>query len=430
MGRRAEKPIRRIRASKLDEADLIGRLCHALDIASLVVEHLAPAGFTDLKKSSSNIRREKPIAETGVLLHGAALATHHPAVKVRIHRIAGELAPHARSSQMRLGLALNPASAFDYSIGHILLTRLGYPDATFDALLRQSSAAQVQGSRERMPHRILEQEWLSSLWGQSVNGRSHGSANTARRSILNHPMDVLGASDEDLYAFTHGIMYVNGFKRATGALPRRRALILAEAEAALARCLDAQDYDLSGEILLTWPLTGSRWSPAAAFTFRVLADVEDQAGFLPTPATRVDELKTRHGLDRTLYLLATSYHTVYVMGLLCAAALQPGCTPPAEIPRRRAARGCVQALLPFLEDDKSPPHWRDTFQTLERAQAEALAGMLLNIALQRKAARRDFGGLEQVLRCGYDLGLAGTPAASQAAEMLQRLAIYADSVSV
>jgi hypothetical protein len=51
--------------------------------------------------------------------------------------------------------------------------------------------------------------------------------------------------------------------------------------------------------------------------------------------------------------------------------------------------------------------------------------MLFNIALQRKAARRDFAGLKHVLGHGYALGLAGTPMASQAAEMLERVAVCA-----
>jgi hypothetical protein len=45
------------------------------------------------------------------------------------------------------------------------------------------------------------------------------------------------------------------------------------------RCPSMTNYDkrsdLSGEILLSWPLTGRSWSAAAAFAFHVLADVED-----------------------------------------------------------------------------------------------------------------------------------------------------------
>jgi hypothetical protein len=224
-------------------------------------------------------------------------------------------------------------------------------------------------------------------------------------------------------------MYVTDFNLCPAALPRPRSVILAEAEAILARTLDEQDYDLSGEILLSWPLTGKSWSPAAAFAFRVLAHVEDKAGFLPTPSTRIDELKTRAGAERTQYLIATAYHTAYVMGLVCAACLQPGFAPPAAIATNRTRPGSAKQILKVLDGDSRHSHWSDEFQQLAQAEADALAGFLINIAMHRRAASRDFGGLREVLRLAYDLGLANTPAASQAAEMLQRIATYARSLA-
>jgi hypothetical protein len=80
-------------------------------------------------------------------------------------------------------------------------------------------------------------------------------------------MDLLSGSREDIYAFTHALMYVTGFNISPWRLPRARAVILEEAEAALGRCLDEQDYDLGGELLLAWPLTRATCSAAAAFGF-------------------------------------------------------------------------------------------------------------------------------------------------------------------
>jgi hypothetical protein len=419
---------RETRNKKWDERDLIRRLCHALDIASLTVEHLASAGFRNAQQPEASIRPEKPIAETAMLLNCATLAARHSEVSMRIDRVARQLAPHARSPHIRLGLALNPVLAFDYSLAHVILTRLGYPDASFDELLRQCRAAQAHAGRERVPHRMLEQNWIDSLWSGSAHEQIRRRDRTAQLSILGTSMDLFGATDEDLYAFTHAVMYVTGFQLEPAMMPRSRAVILAEAEAMLARCLDGQDYDLAGEILLAWPLTGKTWSPAATFAFGVLAAVEDKAGFLPTPATRVSELKAREGHDRTQYLLATAYHTVYVMGLLCAAMLQPGCAPAARISSRRVVRGGAEQLLPYIRDNGAQPHWREVFGTLSQHEADALTGLLFNIALQRSAGQRDFAGVIRILRLGRDLGLASTPAASQAAEMLERVAICAAGV--
>lgn len=418
-----------LRSQTWDEQNLVRRLCHALDIASLAIKHLARGGYKFGDGPAAAIRREKPIAETAVLLYAASFAKHHCGVQDRIHRVAGELEPHVRSREMKLGLALSPSLALDYSIGHILLTRLGYPDAAFETLLQQGLSAQGRGGHERTPHRTMEQQWLANLCGEGVAPGTATMGTTARTSILSRPMDLFCASDTELYAFTHAIMYATGFQRDPANLPRSRGTILAETECSLARCLDNQDYDLSAEILLAWPLTGKRWTSAATFGFHVLADVEDKAGFLPTPATRVSELKAREGEDRSQYLLATAYHTAFTMGLLCAGALQPGCAPPARISPTKARRKAVDQMLRLLEDGKPAPHWRDTFDKLSPHQAASLAGFLFNVALQRRAAAHDFGGLNDVLRQGYDLELADTPAASQAAELLQRIATFARSGS-
>ena len=413
-----------------EQTNLIHRLCHALEIASLTVEHLVPDGFADLKNPSASIRPEKTIAETAMLLHGATLAIARPEVSERIHRIARQLIPQARSSQIRLSLALNPALAFDYSLAHIVLTRLGYPDADFEKLLIQCRTAQAHAGRELLPHRVMEHEWIDTLWKECRPEGHRRLERTARLSILGHPMDLFAATDDDLYAFTHAIMHVTGCQHNPALLPRSRAVLLAEAEAVLARCLDAQDYGRAGEILLAWPLTGKHWSPAATFAFHVLAEVQDKAGFLPMPASRMSELQTRQGSDRTHYLLATAYHTAYVMGLLCAAALQPGCAPPISISTKRSTPGSARQLLSLLDDSSKAPHWRDTFDKLDSPQADALTGLLFNIALQRNAGRRDFAALDKTLRLGHSLGLATIPAASQAAELLERIAAYTNTLQV
>jgi hypothetical protein len=128
----------------------------------------------------------------------------------------------------------------------------------------------------------------------------------------------------------------------------------------------------------------------------------------------MSELQTRQGADRTHYLLATAYHTAYVMGLLCAAALQPGCAPPTSISTKQGIPGSARQILPLLDDSSKTSHWRDTFDKLGSSQADALSGTLFNIALQRCA-----------IRLGDSLGLTTTPAASQAAELLERVATFA-----
>jgi len=423
-GRRMTRPFAtmNVQRCKWDQQDLARRLCHALDIARQVVEQLAANGYADSIEPGNTVRPEKVISETAFLLLAASSAAAHDSVRTRIDSVARLLIPHARSERMRLGICLEPTLTLDFAQAHICLRRLGYPDAAFDTLLRQSLGSQARSGHERVPHRILEQEWLAATWDDTAAHSRKYTSRTALNSALNHPIDLLNGSREDIYAFTHALMYVTDFNLRPRRLLRPRGTILAEAEATLGRCLEEQDYDLGAEVLLAWPLTGGSWSAAATFGLRVLASVEDEAGFLPAPSTRLQRLNTLQGSARSEYLLATAYHTVYVMGLLCSAALQPGRTPPSEIPTGRAAKGGADLIVQFLEPDDRSAHWWDQFNRLQGLERDALAGLLLSIALRRKTVQRDFGALRTLLEAAYAAGLADTPAASQAAELLGRLA--------
>jgi len=112
-----------------DEADLIRRLCHALDIAQQAVARLAPNGYTDAEDLLINVRPEKVISETAVLLLAASAVARVDEVRMRIDQVARLLIPHARSERMRLGTCLEPALALDYSAAHPM-------DAGFEESMR------------------------------------------------------------------------------------------------------------------------------------------------------------------------------------------------------------------------------------------------------------------------------------------------------
>ncbi|HEX3619942.1 MAG TPA: hypothetical protein VHU16_06185 [Candidatus Udaeobacter sp.] len=421
------KAIRRSQA-RWSTKDLLRRLSHALDVAEQAVERLALNGYTDSKDPSNNLRPEKLISETAFLLVGASTADKHPEVAQRIRRVGERLLPHARSRRMLLGMCMEAALALEYAQAHICLTRLGYRDAAFDAVLRRSLTSQVCGGRERPPYRMLEQEWLIRTWNGAGSKSSQKYPLAAHESVLGRPMDLLGGSREDVYAFTHALIYITDFNLRPRRLPRPGREILAEAEAALARCLDDEDYDLGGEILLTWPLTGQSWSAAAVFGFRVLASVEDQAGFLPSQSTKLQRLSEMSGDERTDYLLATGYHTMYVMGLLCAAALQPGMAPPTRIPAAARGTGSHLPILRVLDADPRRRHWREEFDRLAKPERDAVVGLLFAMALRRLTIQRNFAGLHELLATGYSLGLANRPIASQAAELLERVSAAAPTL--
>ena len=528
----------------VEPSDLVRRLCYALSIAQQSLELLGAEGYTNPELPDNTIRPEKIVAETGLLLYVASLAVPHapasahapihaqalagaavahnqaeahekaaannqaaaydkaaahnqaaahdkatahdqaavydqavahPGVKQRIESVARLLIPLVRNQKILLEVCLQPALALDYAQAHIFLTRAGFPDPEFDALLVAITNVQTTPLRERFPHRMLEQEWVGRLW------KNEPSDNNPIRSIsLGQSLDLLHGTRDDLYAFTHAMMYVCGFEGPSPPLPRQRAEILKEAECMLARCLDDQDYDLAAEILLAWPLTKTPWSPAASFAFHVLRRVEDQVGFLPSGSTRVEQLKKLEGLERKKYFLGTSYHTIYVMGLLCAVSMRTAAAPAAPTPEVDPDPACLNRLLPYLSPQRqaaqnaqgtqntqatqaaqngqaaqsgqaaqngqatqaaqatqpaqpaqkvSHPHWLPEFEKLPINDQSTLTTFLLDVALSRHVRNKNYSTVYDLLGIAMDHGIADTPMAGHAAALLDRLALIFQSGS-
>ncbi len=422
------------------EADLEDRLCRALDVAARTVEALGADGYTPQAGGQAHeedrIQPEKVVTETALLLLAAYVASGgadcvaaRGGIRRRVHQLAERLSPVARSERTMYSMCVQPALALDFAAAHIYLTRMGYPDLRFDRVFHQTVWEGVRPSKERAPHRALEQEWL--LWMGSVPRNRNGREQALRQSALACPMDLLNGSRDDVYAFTHALLYGRDLDCMPLPLPRTRDEVLGEAEAALARCLDEEDYDLAGEVLLAWPYTGTAkdaanggetvWSAAAAFGFEVLTRVEDRAGFLPSPATRVNTLRSLVGEERRNYLLASSYHTIYVMGLLCAAALGPGKLPPARVPALTSHAGAAKKMLAHLAPEVQLTHWYEQFRLLDLEQQDGLAGLVFQIAMRRMVKAGDYAGLAGLLGEADGLGLTDCPMAGQAASLLLRL---------
>lgn len=414
------------------EADLEDRLCRTLDVASRAVDALAVDGYLASDREEDRIQPEKVVTETALLLLAAYVASGgadcvaaRGGIRRRVHQLAEKLSPIARNEHTMLSMCVQPSMALDFAAAHIYLTRIGYPDLRFDRVFHKAVWDGIRPTKERTPHRTLEQEWL--LWMGSVPQNRNGRQQALRQSALACPMDLLNGSRDDVYAFTHALLYGRDLDCMPLPLPRTRDEVLGEAEAALARCRDDEDYDLAGEVLLAWPYTGSSsaakpiWTAAAAFGFEVLTRVEDRAGFLPSPATRVDKLRSLIGEERQKYLLASSYHTVYVMGLLCSAALCPGKMPPARVPGNPACPGAAKKMLAHLDPEVQLTHWHEQFRLLDIEQQDSLASLVFQIAIRRKTKARDYAGLAELLGEADEIGLTDCPMAAQAATLLFRL---------
>ncbi len=403
--------------SRWNEADLEVRLCRALDVARKTLNYFAIDGYIDSETPVYSFGPEKPAAETAMLIYAASAASDRPRIAHRVDELARLLVPHARSERVLVDIALHPAFAFKFAVPHVLLTRLGYRDESFDDFLKSCLSSEARNGHDRPPSASLERKWIASLW-TADNSDSRPRA-ILRDSVLNSPVDILGGLREDVYAFTHLIFYCTDFGFKAARLPRRRSIILEEATSLLARYLDAEDYDLAGEVLAAWPFTRAVWSPAAAFGFRVLSSIEDQVGILPCGNVQPNRLAQLEGKERTRYALGTAYHTAYVMGFLCAASLRPGRVPPKKIVGPQFDKSVLIRVMRYVDDDQG--HWQSEFSSLAEGEKLALTPFILEIAIVQRCRKRDYEAVSELLSLACEHGVAHSPVCRQAAELLERI---------
>jgi hypothetical protein len=217
-------------------------------------------------------------------------------------------------------------------------------------------------------------------------------------------------------------MYYTDFGNWQKPLPRPAEEILGESAAVLARALIIEDYDLAAEALMAWPLTSSVWSPAAAFGFRVVASLEDKVGFLPAGPLASKRLLDLAGDEKTKYALASSYHTAYVMGMLCALSLKPGMASPFEIAGPQFSVTLTECLQAF---PKTGAHWEQVFESLSPSEQAVLGPFLLDVAIIQSSRKGEFARMASLLETAIQNGMANTTLCAQSAELLSRMASFA-----
>ena len=406
-------------------ADLAMRVERALDMAERAIALVADATpAVDLVALEAP--PDKVIAETAMLLRGAGAIppSRGPRLAQRAHALARELLPLARSARVIAGLLIHPALARDYAAAHVVLAEMGLPDAAIDRALAAATSASTVRARERLPHRELEQEWLATL-----GGRPMAMGATLQRTALVRGVDLLTGTRDDVYAFTHAVMYVTDF--GARPLPRTRArAALPTAASALAGALDDDDFDLMAELLLTWPLTGTKWGPDASFAFAVVAAVEDDVGLLPSLALGADTVKAASAVARAQSLTAATYHTAYVMGLLCAAILRAGGRPRRSPDLFVGGRlDLADALVESLRSDHHP-QWLIQMRAAAPKVRAACVSLLVDVALRRAVRRLDLAALRRLLEDARRADVGASVLAAQAAALLQRVATCGELLCV
>ncbi len=384
--------------------DLESRVVKALELALAVLDEFGETGFTDPCEPALSFGPDKPVAESAMLAYTAGGATTGGRLAAAVDAVAERLVPLCRSSRALADASLRPQRAFKYAIPHALLTALGYPDERFDEFLVGQCGVARSMAADLPPVAGMERQWVMAK--HEPGGGDGARRLDVRGTALERPLDVLTLEREDAYALTHSLFYVSDFGRSPStSLLRPRASVLDEVRTLLVRYLRLEDYDLSGELLMAWPELAVGWDPVASFCFGVLAEVEDTVGILPCGNLDHRRVAALGAVEARRYTLATAYHTAYVMGFTCAAALRAGS------PERHAAP-LVQPhhrVWPQLYDlvDHGRGHWQTAFETLGEAEKALLSPMLADMATYDAMESRDYRRAGTVLEAAATAGVEG-----------------------
>lgn len=398
------------------ELRLAKRLAASLDVAARSIPILGHrADISDANRQA--FRREKFICETAILVYAAFQATEHASsLRRRCLEVAKLVEPIARGDEILSLMCLRPNMISELSVAHACLSAIGFIDTRFDDRIRKIL---VHGYRapERAPWKDIEAHWIASKcqhlqspdwWQQS-----------AARTTLATGLDVLTSRREDLYAFTHAAIYITDFGNETNCTLRNLLDILADAEGALARSIDDDDFDLCAELIMMWPYFGASLDSTPRFCLTVMEAIEDDIGFLPSLSIRTSELAGLAPEVRKYRVLDEAYHTVYVMGLLCASLMRRPIPNEAHPVLRPAEPARIRELL--LPKSQTP-QWEVAFDSAQSDTKSGLSSFLASIALRRALIANDLNLVRRILIVCSDSGLAMNSAMFNATKIILRLA--------
>jgi hypothetical protein len=398
---------------------LANRLSHSLEFSKRAIQHLILE-----KKSASEddpwyVRPEKIIAESAFLLVFANEVKNYEQVSAAFDSLVEILEPLARSEAMFLNVCLKPALALDYAHSHICLSYLGYPDIKFDDALKDALNSEAANGIERPPYRMLEREWLRSIWEGKPT--KDGFDFWMPLSCLNNQVDLFSDGSDGVYALTHAIMYTAFWGEEISNLNITKQL--STVETLLVRFMDEQNYDIAGELLMAWPLLRTPMPPTARFALECILKIEERVGFLPAPGLNRSMVDGKEIEERRTYIYSINYHTVMVMGLLCASLLRNDSCFAGNIKMSEAnySKRLKTFLLDELYDGKQA-HWIEFFSALDLEKKQELIPWLYQSFLGRYVISKRYGHVKKILELGKGSNLENIPASRQANELLCRLA--------
>jgi hypothetical protein len=395
--------------------DLRRRVALALDLAERTVAALLEAA-PRIDLNALEAPTDKVVAETALLCLSVVRLPDEPRLAARARSLAAHLEPHARNLRVQTAMMYRPFRARDLAIPHRCLEAMGLPDEAFERFVRATLTSETALSLERVPHRDLEQRWTDRL-GEARPLEPWTWAHTA----LEQPIPTLTGSRDDLYAFTHAVLYASDFCLHSIQPCREARAVLRDVDSALASTLDDDDLDLVGELLLTWVALRVPFSPTARFAFFALCQIEDRVGVVPSLALTADAYHQQAPDAAEAYALASSYHPAYVMGLVCAQLLTRPATLETPQVQTSNALPVLEFALRTLERFPRRPYWLEVLTQLEQPERFECVSIVVDAALRRAVHAFDLGTAHKMATLAVTHGIV-TTTLRQTVELLTRAA--------
>lgn len=375
-------------------------------------EHDDPEGYRKLVAKAGG--------ELAMLLRLARRALLDERDAEEIRALARALAPLVRSAEVHRTLVMRPSRAAMYALSHFCLAELGVADERLDRVARLALGSSVRAANERVPYRLLDAAWTRHL--------AFGDAELDHPAIGLSPLgagvDLLEATAEDAYAFTHALPYATDFGRIALPAGLDRSMLLGIAEALAVKALDEDDLDLLAEVLMAPAILRVAWTPILAFGWRVLERVWREFGFVPGPGLppAVPDETRAQAVRR---VLGTTYHTTFAAGLCCATLVSCGAAPPDRDGNGNGNDDCDGDgdAGPSGGGDAPPGKgaaWKVNWHGCSRRAQAELSLLGLGFALRRAVESSDLVRVREVVMSAAGRGLVEHPLVLQALELLER----------
>ena len=379
----------------------------ALHMSRLVLDEVLATRFSDEEPDKYLDLVGKAGGELAMLLRMAKRALPGEEDGSEILRIARDLAPLVRSPYVYRSLLFRPSRTPMYALGHFCLVDLGLPHDNLDHVARLALQSSVRDANERVPYRMLDAAWTRHL--------AFGDAELNHPAVSFSPLctgvDLLKATSEDAYAFTHALLYATDFGRVSLPDYIDRHYLLGIAEAIAVKALDEDDLDLLAEVLMAPAILKVDWTATLSFGWQVLERVWKEFGFVPGPGIPPPEAdETR--IQKVRRVLGTVYHTTFAAGLCCATLISCESIPPQL------------ESIPADSYDLPPGKgaaWKINWTTSPPEVRENLRFLSLAFSLCRALDDVDLVRVRETLEAAAESGLIEQPLFTQTVELLERI---------